>query len=47
MTISLTKVTSRYEGFLVMGDFDIDINRKGVGSNNLTDFCDLFHLNEH
>ena len=44
MTMSLTKVTSRYESILVIGDFDIDINRKGVGSNNLDDFCDLFLL---
>ena len=27
-----------------MGDFNIDIKCKGVGSNNLSDFCDLFHL---
>ena len=44
MTMLLTKVTSRYESILVIGDFDIDINRKDVGSNNLGDFCDLFHL---
>ena len=44
MTMLLTKVTSRYESILVIGDFDIDINRKGVGSNNLDDFCDLFLL---
>ena len=27
-----------------MGDFNIDIKCKGVGSNDLSDFCDLFHL---
>ena len=27
-----------------MGDFNIDIKFKGVGSNNINDFCDLFHL---
>ena len=27
-----------------MGDFNIYIKCKGVGSNNLSDFCDLFHL---
>ena len=43
MTILLTKVTSNYER-VVMGDFNIDTKRKGVGSNNLSDFCDLFHL---
>ena len=46
MTISLTKVTPSYENILGMGDFNIDIKRKGVGSNNLSDFCDLFSFNE-
>ena len=27
-----------------MGDFNIDIKRRSVSSNNLSDFCDLFHL---
>ena len=44
MSISLTKVTSNYGIIFVMGDFNIDIKRKGVGSNNLSGFCDLFHL---
>ena len=35
---------SNYENIIVMGDFNIDIKCKGVGSNNLSDFCDLFHL---
>ena len=26
-----------------MEDVNIDIERKEVGSNNLSDFCDLFH----
>ena len=44
MTTSLTKEMSNYENIIVMGDFDIDIKCKGVGSNNLSDLCDLFHL---
>ena len=44
MTTSLTKVISNYEN-IVMGDFNIDIKCKGVVSNNLSDFYDLFHLN--
>ena len=44
MTTSLTKAMSNYENIIVMGDFNIDIKCKGVGSNNLSDFCDLFHL---
>ena len=44
MTTSPTKVTSNYENNIVMGDFNIDIRCKGVGLNNLSTFCDLFHL---
>ena len=44
MTTSLTKATSNYENVIVIGDFNIDIKCNGVGSNNLSDFCDLFHL---
>ena len=43
MTISLTKVTPNYEN-IITGDFNIDIKCKSVGSNNLSDFCDLFYL---
>ena len=43
MTTLLTKTMSNYESIIVMGDFNIDIKSKGVGSNNLSDFCDLFH----
>ena len=35
---------SNYENIIVMGDFNIDIKCKDVGSNNLSDFCDIFHL---
>ena len=44
MTAKLTKVTPSYENILVMGEFNKDIKRKGVGSNHLSDFRDLFHL---
>ena len=44
MTTSSTKVASNYENIIVMEDFNIDIKCKSVGSNNLSDFCDLFHL---
>ena len=46
MTISSTKVTSIYENIFVIRDFNIDIKRKVVGSNNLSDFCNLFHLKD-
>ena len=42
MTTSLTKAISNYENVIVMGDFNIDL--KCIGSNNLSEFCDLFHL---
>ena len=44
MTAKLTKVTPSYENILVMGEFNKDIKRKGVGSKHLSDFRDLFHL---
>ena len=44
MTPSLRKAIANYENIIFMGDFNIDIKCKGVGSNNLSDFCDLFHL---
>ena len=43
MTTLLAKVASNYEN-IVMGDFNIGIKCKGVGLNNLGDFCDLFNL---
>ena len=43
MTALLTKAISNYEN-IVIGDFNTDIKCKGVGSNNVSDFCDLFHL---
>ena len=43
-TESLTKESPNYENILVMGDFNIDIKCKDLGSNNLSDFCNLFHL---
>ena len=41
ITTSLTKLISNYENIIVMGGFNIDIKCKGVGSNSLSDFCDL------
>ena len=39
-------MTPSYENVLVMGDFNIDVKRKGVDSNHLSDFRDLFHLTD-
>ena len=47
MTTQLTKTTLikiDNSNKIVIGDFNIDIKCKGVGSNNLSDFYDLFHL---
>ena len=44
MTTLLIKATSNYENIIFMGDFNIDIKCKGVGLNNLSDFCDFLHL---
>ena len=46
MIAKLTKVTTSYENVLVMGEFNKDIKRTGVGSNHLSDFRDLFHLTD-
>ena len=47
-TVSLTKVTHhQYQNIIVTGDFNIDIKfqtNKQTGSNNLSCFCDFFHL---
>ena len=37
-------MTPNYENIIAMEDFNIDIKCKSVVSNNLSDFCDLFHL---
>ena len=44
MITSLIQVASIYENTVIMEDFHIDIEFKCVCSNNLSDFCDLFHL---
>ena len=37
-------MTLTYENIIVMRGFDMGIKFKGVRSNNLNNFCDLFHL---
>ena len=44
MTIQPVKVTPNYYNIIIMGDFNINTKSKSVGSNNISDFCDLFHL---
>ena len=44
LTLSLTKATLNYENIIVMGDFNIDINKGGQGYDKLDEFLDLFTL---
>ena len=44
ITLSLTKASSKYENFIVMGDFNIDISSLGVGFDKLNEFINLFDL---
>ena len=37
-------MTLNFERIIVIGDLNVDIKCKGLGSNNISDFCDLFHL---
>ena len=34
----------KYENVVVMGDFNIDINKRGARLDNLDKFCNLFNL---
>ena len=42
ITLSLNKAALRFENFIVMGDFDIDVNASGPGKVKLDEFCNLF-----
>ena len=41
---SLSKASLTYENFIIMGDFNIDINTAGMDFNKLDGFCNLFDL---
>ena len=40
---SLSKASLTYENFIIMGDFNIDINIAGMDVDKLDDFCNLFN----
>ena len=42
--LSINKATLKYENFIIMGDFNIDINSSGVEKNKLEEFCNLLGL---
>ena len=44
LTSSLSKASNKYENFIVMGDFNIDICNSGIGHDMLEEFCNLFNL---
>ena len=44
LTSSLSKASESYENFIVMGDFNIDVTKKGTEFDKLDEFCDLFNL---
>ena len=41
---SLGKASLTYENFIVMGNFNIDINTAGMEVDKLDEFCNLFDL---
>ena len=42
--LSLNKAALRFKNFIVMGDFNIDVNASGPGKVKLDEFCNLFDL---
>ena len=41
---SLSKASLTYENFIIMGNFNIDINTAGVDVERLDEFCNLLDL---
>ena len=44
VSVSLSKASLTYENFIVMGDFNIDIDTTGIDVDKLDEFCNLFDL---
>ena len=44
ITLSLNKAALKFENFIVMGDFNIDVNASGPGKDKLDEFCNHFVL---
>ena len=45
LTNSMSKAVNRYENLIVMGDFNIDLNKTDcIGFGKLEEFCDNFSL---
>ena len=46
ITLSLNKAALKFENFIVMGDFSIDVNVSEPGKDKLDEFCNLFYLTD-
>ena len=44
VTDSLSKASLTYKNFIIMGDFNIDINTAGMYVDKRDEFCNLFDL---
>ena len=44
LNTSLSEVCCKYENFVIMGDFNIDVKLEGNGYQKLEEFCDMFNL---
>ena len=44
ITATLSKVATKYENTIIMGDFNVDIKSKGLGHGKSDTFCELFNL---
>ena len=44
MTLLLNKAALKFEKFIVMCDFNIDVNTSRPGKDKLDEFCNLFDL---
>ena len=44
LTLTLNKASRNYDSFMIMGDFNIDVNSSGNGCQHLDEFRDLFYL---
>ena len=44
MSDYLSKASLTYENFVIMGDFNIDINTAGMDVYKLDEFCNVFDL---
>ena len=47
VTDSVSKESLTYENFIIMGDFNIDINTAEMDFDNLDEVCNLFDLIIH